>query len=65
MDRLYEAVSALVEQASRDGEDSALTFGRVRDLAFRMHEHRRPAHESRLLHQDRQRPPGLTEPWFC
>lgn len=65
MDRLYEAVSALVEQASRDGEDSAQTFGQARDLAFRMHEHRRPARESSPLRPDRQRPPRLTEPWFC
>jgi len=65
MDRIYKAVSALVEQASRDGEDSAQTFGRVRELAFRMHEHRRPARESRPLRPDRQRPPRLTEPWFC
>lgn len=65
MDRMYKAVSALVEQASRDGEDSAQTFGRVRDLAFRMHEHRRPARESRPLRPDRHRPPRLTEPWFC
>jgi radical SAM superfamily enzyme YgiQ (UPF0313 family) len=65
LDRLYKAVSALVEQTSRDGEDSALTFGRVQDLAFRMHEHRRPARESCPLPPDRQRPPRLTEPWFC
>ena len=65
MDRMYKEVSALVEQASRDGEDSAQTFGRVRDLAFGMHEHRRPVCESRPLRPDRQRPPRLTEPWFC
>ena len=65
IDRLHEAVSALVEQATRDNEETTLTFGRVRELAFRMHENRRPARQSRPLPPDRHRPPRLTEPWFC
>lgn len=65
IDRLHEAVSALVEQATRDNEDTTLTFGRVRELAFGMHENRRPARQGRPLPPDRQRPPRLTEPWFC
>ena len=65
MHRLYEKVSALVEEASRAGEDAADTFQRVRDLAFGMHGDRRPARETSPLRPDRSRPPRLTEPWFC
>ena len=65
MHRLYENVSALVEEASRTSEDAADTFQRVRELAFGMHADRRPAGEARPLRPDRSRPPRLTEPWFC
>lgn len=58
MHRLYENVSALVEEASRVGEDAADTFQRVRDLAFGMHENRRPARETSPLRPDRSRPPS-------
>lgn len=65
IDRLHEAVSALVEQATRDNEDTTLTFDRVRELAFDLHENRRPARQVRPLPPDRQQSPRLTEPWFC
>ncbi len=65
MDLLHASVSAIVEQATRDNEDSAATFGRVRDFAFGMHEKRRPDRPDCSLCANRQRTPRLTEPWFC
>ena len=63
MDGLQAAVAALVAEAADRREDSAVTFGRVRELADRAAGiaprplAARPA--------DRRRPPRLTEPWFC
>ncbi len=63
MDRLQEAVAALVAEAAARREDPAVTFGRVRALADRAAGlEARPA---AVLPVDRPRPPRLTEPWFC
>jgi radical SAM superfamily enzyme YgiQ (UPF0313 family) len=59
MDRLQRAVSALVEQDTRDGTDPFATFYRVWALAAG----RRPG--AVPLRPDRERAPRLSEPWFC
>ncbi len=63
VERLQAAVSAVVEEASRTGEDQGRTFARVRALAG--------AALGRSAGADRAPPapvapvPRLTEPWFC
>ncbi|MBI3990064.1 MAG: radical SAM protein [candidate division NC10 bacterium] len=65
MDHLHQAVSAAVEEATRAGEDPAVTFDRVRALAYAARGGRPPAAVSPTLPHGRSRPPRLTEPWFC
>ncbi|MBI2468638.1 MAG: radical SAM protein [Candidatus Rokubacteria bacterium] len=65
MDRLHEAVAALVEQAAEAGEDTAVTFDRVRALADAAAGAGPRASVAARLAPDRLRPPRLTEPWFC
>jgi radical SAM superfamily enzyme YgiQ (UPF0313 family) len=61
MDRLQKTVAALVERDTTAGEDTALTFARVRALA-----HGRKADDVACpLPRDRVRAPRLSEPWFC
>jgi radical SAM superfamily enzyme YgiQ (UPF0313 family) len=61
MDRLQQEVAALVERSTREEEDTALTFYRVKALA----EERTPDDASSPLPRDRVRAPRLSEPWFC
>jgi hypothetical protein len=65
MDKLHAAVAAEVERASCADEDAAITFGRIKRLAFGMHKHRRVGGEIGLNDPNRKRPPRLTESWFC
>lgn len=65
MDRLQEAVAAVVEKAAESGEDAAATFDRVRELADAAAGTPRRAVVADRLAPDRPRPPRLTEPWFC
>ncbi len=65
MDRLQEAVAALVEQAAEAGEDAAVTLDRVRALANAAAGAAPRASVAARLAPDRPRPPRLTEPWFC
>jgi len=65
MDRLAEAVAATVEEAARENEDPAITFGRVQTLAFAAAGAQAPATTVPALAAARGRPPRLTEPWFC
>ena len=61
MDQLHKDVSRLVEQAVQAGEDAAVTFFRLRELA-----HERPPEDAICsLPADRRRAPRLTESWFC
>ena len=46
-------------------EHAAVTFGRVKRLAFAVHKHRRAAEEIGLTDPNRKRLPRLTETWFC
>jgi len=66
MDKLHREVSAAVEAAASTSEDPAATFDRLRAIAYRFAD-RQPAAltASRTPSRDRQRPPRLTEPWFC
>jgi radical SAM superfamily enzyme YgiQ (UPF0313 family) len=65
MDELQAEVAAEVERASSADEDAAVTFGRVKRLAFGVHKHRRAVGEIGLTDPNRKRPPRLTESWFC
>ena len=63
MDRLAGAVAALVAEAADQREDAAATFGRVRRMADELAG--APARPAPVLPPGRERPPRLTEPWFC
>jgi hypothetical protein len=65
MDPLQQAVSALVEEATRADEDPLATFHRVRALAWTAHDGRETAPVTPTPSHRRSRPPHLTEPWFC
>jgi radical SAM superfamily enzyme YgiQ (UPF0313 family) len=67
MDRLHEAVSALVEADARAGVDPRDTFARVRATAEAVQSggRREPAPMPRGARRARARSPRLTEPWFC
>jgi radical SAM superfamily enzyme YgiQ (UPF0313 family) len=61
MDRLQKEVGALVEKDVQAGEDPAGTFYRVWSLAAG----RKRGTLVPALPPDRERPPRLSEPWFC
>jgi len=65
MDELHQAVTELVEEATKMDEDPAVTFQRIRALAATVRDGRPPTAASGHLPLDRRRPPRLTEPWFC
>ncbi|MGH7276739.1 MAG: CUAEP/CCAEP-tail radical SAM (seleno)protein, partial [Candidatus Rokuibacteriota bacterium] len=63
MERLAAAVAALVAEAADRREDASVTFGRIRGLSDETAGVApRPI---AALPADRERPPRLTEPWFC
>jgi radical SAM superfamily enzyme YgiQ (UPF0313 family) len=61
MDQLQRGVAALVEKDTQAGEDTALTFQRVKAIA----RGRDPVAVTSTLPAERPRPPRLSEPWFC
>jgi radical SAM superfamily enzyme YgiQ (UPF0313 family) len=63
VDRLADAVAALVAEAADRDEDPTLTFDRVRALAATAAGAEAPPPVA--LAAGRARPPRLTEPWFC
>jgi radical SAM superfamily enzyme YgiQ (UPF0313 family) len=71
MDRLQKQVSALVEKDAREGEDPAVTFHRVWELAADTGgpDARRSFDQRHArcfaVPRDRIRAPRLSEPWFC
>ncbi|HEX8183184.1 MAG TPA: CUAEP/CCAEP-tail radical SAM protein [Blastocatellia bacterium] len=65
MDELHRQVSALVEQAVRRNEDPALTFYRIRELAYQARGDKEPLRTMPGITATRSRPPRLTEAWFC
>jgi radical SAM superfamily enzyme YgiQ (UPF0313 family) len=66
MDRLHQAVRAIVEVSAKEEEDAMVTFSRIRamadDIAGR---HAEPSTRTRVSRPDRPKPPRLTESWFC
>jgi radical SAM superfamily enzyme YgiQ (UPF0313 family) len=66
MDRLNADVSALVDQASRQGNDPADTFRKIQDLALTAAgQEPVPARGKDSAHRRRHLAPHLSEPWFC
>ena len=65
MDQLQAEIAAEVECASSADEDAAVTFGRIKRLAFGLHKHRRAGGETGWNEPSRKPPPRLTESWFC
>lgn len=66
MDRLHQAVSAIVEASAKHETDAMLTFDRVRTVAYEMAGRRVGAStRTTLAKLDRPKPPRLTESWFC
>jgi radical SAM superfamily enzyme YgiQ (UPF0313 family) len=63
MDRLFAAVSTLVEQAEAASEDSLAVWERIRLLAYDA-AGRAPVEERERV-VPRPQPPRLTENWFC
>ncbi len=66
MDRLHHEVSAIVEAAAMEKQDSMVTFDRIRTVAYEMAGYR-PDSSQRAGAQrlERPKPPRLTEAWFC
>ena len=66
MDRLHQAVRAIVEASAKEEEDAMVTFGRIRatadDIAGR---HAKSSTRTGVHRPDRPKPPRLTESWFC
>jgi radical SAM superfamily enzyme YgiQ (UPF0313 family) len=66
MDRLHQAISAIVETGAKEEEDAMMTFDRICAVADEMAS-RRAGSSTRttLIRPDRPKPPRLTESWFC
>ena len=66
MDRLHRAVSAIVETSAKEEEDAMLTFDRIRAVAHEIAGRRAsPSTRPMPARLNRQKPPRLTESWFC
>lgn len=65
MDLLHNEVRLMVKEAARLNEDPATTFDRVREVAYNANGENAPEADSYLPFDKRDRPPRLTEPWFC
>jgi radical SAM superfamily enzyme YgiQ (UPF0313 family) len=66
MDRLHQAVRAIVEASAKEEEDAMVTFGRIRAIADEI-AGRQTESSTRTtrISPDRPKPPRLTESWFC
>jgi radical SAM superfamily enzyme YgiQ (UPF0313 family) len=65
MDALHRAVTVVVEESTKADEDPALTFERLRALAYAARDGEEAAVVTGGAAPGRSRPPRLTEPWFC
>jgi hypothetical protein len=66
MDRLHQAVSAIVETSAKEEEDAMVTFDRIRAIADTIAGRRAESStRTRVSRLDRPKPPRLTESWFC
>ena len=64
MDRLHQNISSAVEDAAKVGEDPLDTFYRLRAMTYRTAGRAVPAAQ-RSRHAQQNRPPRMSEPWFC
>ena len=66
MDRLHQAVSAIVEASAKEEDDAMATFDRIRAMADTIAgRHAEVSTRTRVSRPDRPKPPRLTESWFC
>jgi hypothetical protein len=66
MDRLHQAVRAIVEASAKEEEDAMVTFGRIRAMTDEIAgRHAESLARTKLHRPDRPKPPRLTESWFC
>jgi radical SAM superfamily enzyme YgiQ (UPF0313 family) len=66
MDRLHQAVSAIVETSAKEEADATVTFGRIRGVTDEIAgRHTESSTHTRVSRSDRPKPPRLTESWFC
>ena len=66
MDRLHQAVSAIVEASAKEEEHAMVTFDRIRAIADTIAGRRAESStRTRMSRLDRPKPPRLTESWFC
>jgi radical SAM superfamily enzyme YgiQ (UPF0313 family) len=66
MDRLHQAVSAIVEASAKEEEDAMVTFDRIRAITDEIAgHHAQSSTRTRVSSPDRPKPPRLTESWFC
>jgi radical SAM superfamily enzyme YgiQ (UPF0313 family) len=66
MDRLHQAVTAIVEASAKEEEDAMVTFDRIRTITDTMAgRHTESMTRARTNRPDRRKPPRLTESWFC
>jgi radical SAM superfamily enzyme YgiQ (UPF0313 family) len=65
MDGLQREVAKAAEEGVRNGEDAAITFFKIKDRTLRtMLGHKRPTSTENVV-VPAQKPPKLTEDWFC
>ena len=66
MDRLHQAVRAIVEASAKEEEDAMVTFARIRAMADEIADRQAGSSTRTMVHRpDRPKPPRLTESWFC
>jgi hypothetical protein len=66
MNRLHQAVTAIVEASAKEEEDAMVTFDRIRAIADEIACRRDwSSTRTRVSRPDRSKPPRLTESWFC
>jgi radical SAM superfamily enzyme YgiQ (UPF0313 family) len=66
MDRLHQAVRAIVEASAKEEEDAMVTFDRIRAMTDEIAgRHAGPSTRTRASRSDHPKPPRLTESWFC
>jgi radical SAM superfamily enzyme YgiQ (UPF0313 family) len=65
MDRLQTSITTAVEDAAKLGEDTRVTFDRLRALAYRMADREPPLPCHTGTSDEKPRLPRMSEPWFC
>jgi hypothetical protein len=65
MDTLQRLVMDAAADAADSGDDPRTTFYRIQSLVYAVASGRTPARMPHRHAPPRQRPPKLTETWFC